>query len=131
MHDQLHTLIYWGVGGGAHTRQALYWTEPASLEEIFVLPTSQTPQEGITNLEKSLGRQHLVDKNFVDYLANVDFFWESWADITKENFYQKVFEKCDLETSFRHLNFQRILCQKESEEVFVLICTNFNSFTNT
>ena len=30
-----------------------------------------------------------------------------------------------------HFNYQRILCKMESEEVSVLICTNFDSFANT
>ena len=29
------------------------------------------------------------------------------------------------------LNFKRILCKIESEEVYVLVWTNFDSFTNT
>ena len=29
------------------------------------------------------------------------------------------------------LNFQRILCKMKSEEVYVLVWTNFDSFTNT
>ena len=29
------------------------------------------------------------------------------------------------------LNFQRILCQMGNEEAYVLIWTNFDSFTNT
>ena len=29
------------------------------------------------------------------------------------------------------LNFQRILCKMESEEVYVLVWTNFDNFANT
>ena len=50
-------------------------------------------------------------------------------------FYQKFCEKCGLETSLNlvessrnFFNFQRILCKKESEEVSILIWTNFDSF---
>ena len=42
-------------------------------------------------------------------------------------FIKKYYEKCGLKTSSRY-NFQRILCKKESEEVSVLIWTNFGSF---
>ena len=33
-----------------------------------------------------------------------------------------------METSPRPFNFQRTLCKKESEEVYMLIWTNFDSF---
>ena len=37
-----------------------------------------------------------------------------------------------METSSKTLfNFQKILCKKESEELCVLIWTNFDSFANT
>ena len=59
MHNQLCTLICWGECGGARMWWAIYWTEPASLQEIFILMTTQTPQEGIVDLKKSLGQQNL------------------------------------------------------------------------
>ena len=52
MHNQLCTLICCCVCGGAHMWWALYWTEPASLQESFVFPISQTPQEGICRPKK-------------------------------------------------------------------------------
>ena len=41
---------------------------------------------------------------------------------------KKFYEKCDLKTSSKPFNFQRILCKKESEEACMLIWTNFNNF---
>ena len=43
-------------------------------------------------------------------------------------FTKKLYEKCDQETIPRPFNFQRILYKEESEEVYMLIWTNFNSF---
>ena len=54
------------------------------------------------------------------------------CNITKEIFLSKTFyEKYGLKTSYRpFFNFQRILCKNDSEEVCVLIWTNFDSFAN-
>ena len=47
-------------------------------------------------------------------------------------FIKSLYEKCVLEASSRPflINFQRIFCKKESEEVCVLIWTDFDSFAN-
>ena len=50
----------------------------------------------------------------------------------KRNFFiKKLYKKYGLETSSRLFNFQTILGKKESEEVCVLIWTDFDSVANT
>ena len=98
--DQLCTLICWGASGGARMGWALCWTEPASLREIFVLPTSQTPQEGLCRPKKS----HYVSNILPVFgrldrhcLADLDFF-ESPGLYTVCVGRTLVQEKCGFET---------------------------------
>ena len=54
------------------------------------------------------------------------------SNIEKETFLSKQHMKMWPGNLFQTLfNFQGILCKKESEEVSVLIWTNFDSFANT
>ena len=50
----------------------------------------------------------------------------------RKRFIKNFYEKYGLEISFRPpFNFQRILYKKKSEEVYMLIWTNFDSFAMT
>ena len=64
--------------------------------------------------------------------VNEIWLWNlaSWRNITIENFCQKILLK-NVTWKLIPGNFQRIFCKMESEEVCILIWTNFDSFTIT
>ena len=77
------------------------------------------------------------------YETRNTFYWITWeantvsqgnvasfCNITKEKSLSEIIRKGDLETQTL-FNFRRILCKKESEEVRIVIWTNFDGFTLT
>ena len=71
---------------------------------------------------------------WITWEVNTIWWWNlvSLCNITKENFLSKNSMKIWPGNYFLVLlNFQRILCKMESEEVYVVIWTNFDSRTKT
>ena len=77
-------LICWGEWGGARIWWALYWTEPASLQEIFILMTTQTPQEGIC-WPKKVTRS----AKFAGWLDCVDLYFFESPDLSWKNSFKR------------------------------------------
>ena len=82
---------------------------------------------------KCLSMKHLTFY-WITWEVNTNLWWDftSLCKITKENFLTKKSMKMWLGNYFLVLlNFQKILSKMESEDVYVLIWTKFDSFTNT
>ena len=58
-------------------------------------------------------------------------FGQSWNNTKEKKLSKKSMKNVTLELVPGPFNFQRILCEKEPEEVCMMICTNFNGFAIT
>ena len=70
--------------GSARIWWALYWTEPASLQEFFILMTTQTPQEGIC-WPKKVTRS----AKFAGWLGCVDLYFFESPDLSWKNSFKR------------------------------------------